>query len=595
MLLLARTARALRPTLARRLPRTRRAATTDPLYITTPIYYVNAAPHVGHAYTSVACDAAARFARLDGRVATLVTGTDEHGEKIEESAAMNDCEPLEFATRVSGTFRDLADSFDIKYDRFIRTTDEDHKIAVEALWQKLEENGQIYLGSYEGWYCVRDECFYTEGELVDGKAPTGAEVEWRAKEPSYFFKLSAWGDTLIDLYETEDILGPKSRKNEVLSFLKMEELRDLSISRTSFKWGLQVPNDPDHVVYVWVDALTNYLTAIGFPDGAWEASWRGATHVVGKDILRFHAVYWPAMLLAAGLPPPKKIYAHGWWTKDGSKISKSTGNVVVPSELIDEYGLDATRFFLLSEIPFGADGDFSRTAMLASCNGFLANAVGNLCQRCCAMIGKNLQGSSPALADLTPEDNALLDKAHALGDAMRPHMDQLAFNKALAEVEAVVRDANRYFDGMEPWKLKKTSPERMGVVLAVAQETLRCVAICYQPFMPRSATKMLDLLGVNENDRDLSNLRGAAVAAGTVLPPPSAVFPRVEDVGEVEAPAAPAAPASKPAVDVAAVQVQIDAQGATIRKLKDRGLGNKNPQVAGAVAELLRLKALLED
>ena len=272
-MLLVRTARALRAPLARRPALTTRRGTTDPLYVTTPIYYVNAAPHVGHAYTSVACDAAARFARLDGREATLVTGTDEHGEKVEESAAAQGVEPLEFATSVSNTFRELADSFDIKYDRFIRTTDDDHKVAVEALWKRLEDAGQIYLGSYEGWYCVRDECYYTEGELVDGKAPTGAEVEWRAKEPSYFFKLSDWGDKLIELYEKEDILGPKSRKNEVLSFLKMEELRDLSISRTSFKWGLQVPGDPDHVVYVWVDALTNYLTAIGFPNGDWEATW----------------------------------------------------------------------------------------------------------------------------------------------------------------------------------------------------------------------------------------------------------------------------------------------------------------------------------
>ena len=320
VMLLVRTARALRAPLARRPTLTARHATTNPLYVTTPIYYVNAAPHVGHAYTSVACDAAARFARLDGREATLVTGTDEHGEKVEESAAAKGVEPLEFATSVSNTFRELADSFDIKYDRFIRTTDDDHKVAVEALWKRLEDAGQIYLGSYEGWYCVRDECYYTEGELVDGKAPTGAEVEWRAKEPSYFFKLSDWGDKLIELYEKEDILGPKSRKNEVLSFLKMEELRDLSISRTSFKWGLQVPGDPDHVVYVWVDALTNYLTAIGFPNGDWESTWSGATHVVGKDILRFHAIYWPAMLMAAGLPVPKKIYAHGWWTKDGQKI-----------------------------------------------------------------------------------------------------------------------------------------------------------------------------------------------------------------------------------------------------------------------------------
>ena len=304
-------------------------------------------------------------------------------------------------------------------------------------------------------------------------------------------------------------------------------------------------------VYVWVDALTNYLTAIGFPDGDdWESAWSGATHVVGKDILRFHAIYWPAMLMAAGLPPPKKIYAHGWWTKDGQKISKSLGNVVVPSELIDDYGLDATRFFLLSEVPFGSDGDFSRTSMLASCNGYLANAVGNLCQRCCSMIGKNLKGSTPALSNLLPEDEELLNKAHALADAMRPHMDALAFNKALGEVgagaqikfhatlthrlistqvEAVVRDANRYFDNMEPWKLKKSDPDRMSVVLAVAQETLRCIAISYQPFMPGAATKMLDLLGVAEGDRDLAALRRDGVAAGTLLPKPSAVFPRVED------------------------------------------------------------------
>ena len=537
LLMLASLARAFRAPAARNIRASLRAVATEekpPFYCTTPIYYVNAAPHIGHAYTSVACDAAVRFAKLDGRRAMLVTGTDEHGEKGEESAKAKGVAPLDFATEVSATFRDLAESFDVDFDRFVRTTEPAHARAVEKLWKALEANGMIYLGSYEGWYCVRDECYYTESELVDGKAPTGADVEWKAKEPSYFFKLSAFREKLIDLYEgDEDALGPKSRRNEVLSFLKGEELRDLSISRTTFKWGLSVPGDDDHVIYVWVDALANYLTALGYgdDDDAWRDMWAGATHVVGKDILRFHAVYWPALLLAADLPPPKKIFAHGWWTKDGAKISKSLGNVVVPAELLADYGVDATRYFLLSEVPFGGDGDFSRTAMLAAANGFLANAVGNLCQRCCTMITKNCGGTAPALPDEpTDDDAALLAAARGLGDAMRPHADALRLDKALAEVEAVVRAANRYFDSMEPWKLKKSDPDRMGDVLAVSLETLRCIAIAYQPFMPDAAGRMLALLGVAEGpDRMLAALPAGGVPPGAALPKPKPVFPRIED------------------------------------------------------------------
>ena len=537
LLMLASLARAFRAPAARNVRSSLRAVATEekpPFYCTTPIYYVNAAPHIGHAYTSVACDAAVRFAKLDGRRAMLVTGTDEHGEKVEESAKAKGVAPLDFATEVSATFRDLAESFDVDFDRFVRTTEPAHARAVEKLWKALEANGMIYLGSYEGWYCVRDECYYTESELVDGKAPTGADVEWKAKEPSYFFKLSAFREKLIDLYEgDEDALGPKSRRNEVLSFLKGEELRDLSISRTTFKWGLSVPGDDDHVIYVWVDALANYLTALGYgeEDDAWRDMWAGATHVVGKDILRFHAVYWPALLLAADLPPPKKIFAHGWWTKDGAKISKSLGNVVVPAELLADYGVDATRYFLLSEVPFGGDGDFSRTAMLAAANGFLANAVGILCQRCCTMITKNCGGTAPALPDEpTDDDAALLAAARGLGDAMRPHADALRLDKALSEVEAVVRAANRYFDSMEPWKLKKSDPDRMGDVLAVSLETLRCIAIAYQPFMPDAAGRMLALLGVAEGpDRMLAALPAGGVPAGAALPKPKPVFPRIED------------------------------------------------------------------
>jgi len=549
----------------------------DSLYVTTPIYYVNAAPHVGHAYTSVAADAAARFARLDGTPCTfLATGTDEHGEKVEESARAQGVEPLEFATSVSTTFRQLADAYDVSYDAFVRTTDAAHKKTVEDIWSKLVAAGDIYLGAYEGWYCVRDECYYAESDLVDGKAPTGAEVEWREKEPSYFFRLSKYQDALLELYGAADdesesesswslakgqrtTIAPMSRRNEVVSFLKTETLRDLSVSRTTFTWGVPVPGDADHVVYVWIDALCNYLTAIGYPDHKeWQERWRGATHVVGKDILRFHAVYWPAMCLSAGIPVPEAIVAHGWWTKDGEKISKSLGNVVDPFDLLDTYGLDATRYFLLADVPFGADGDFSQRAVLAAANGYLANAVGNFAQRVCTMLTKapcagvapEVEGSlAEILAKHAPDSPPdLLETARTLPDRMRPHLytssnddgsttttttTNLRFDLALREIEAVVREANRYFDSAKPWTLKKTDPAAMTDVLAVALELLRCVAIAYQPFMPRAAERMLDQIGVPPDERSFADLAAReCLEPGTPLQKPTPIFPKIESVGE---------------------------------------------------------------
>lgn len=508
------------------------------LYVTTPIYYVNAAPHIGHAYTSIACDAACRFAKLDGMMAKLATGTDEHGQKVEESAEASGEEPLEFATRVSATFRELAERYEVNFDRFIRTTEADHAKAVEILWRTLVAKDKIYLGAYEGWYCVRDECYYTESELVDGKAPTGAEVEWRAKEPSYFFKLSDYQQTLLEMYEKDEIqLMPASRKNEVVAFLKDNELRDLSISRTTFDWGIRVPDDPEHVVYVWIDALTNYLTAIGYPEDTsdWREWWTSSTHVVGKDILRFHAVYWPALLVAAGLPPPKKIIAHGWWTKDGNKISKSLGNVVDPYELLDTYGVDAVRYFMLAEVPFGNDGDFNNRAVLAAANGFLANAVGNLAQRVCTMLFNTEAAATPPL-DLDPDAAQLIQEARSLADAMRPHMHNFRFDLALAKVEHVVRETNRYFDAKAPWKLKKSDPEAMLRVLAASLEAVRCIAIAYQPFMPVAAAKLLELITVPPEQRLFRHLASGVVQPGTPLSKPVPIFPRIEDPAEVRQP-----------------------------------------------------------
>ncbi len=507
----------------------------DRFYVTTPIYYVNDVPHIGHAYTTIACDAMARFARLDGKETRLLTGTDEHGQKVEKAARDRGIEPQAFTDELSERFRDLAAHMDIANDDFIRTTEERHKKGVQALWRKLVEKGEIYLGSYAGWYAVRDEAFYTESELVDGKAPTGAPVEW-VEEPSYFFRLSAWGDRLLELYEKNpDFIAPQSRRNEVISFVK-SGLQDLSVSRTSFSWGIPVPDDPDHVVYVWLDALTNYMTALGYPDesqASYKKFWPADVHVIGKDILRFHTVFWPAFLMAAGLEPPKRVFAHGWWTIEGEKMSKSLNNALDPYELIETYGLDQLRYFLLREVPFGNDGDFSRAAMIGRMNSDLANDYGNLCQRVLSMIAKNCGGEAPRPSPVEEQadDAALHREVEALLGKVREHMEVQALHKALEAIFDVVGAANRYVDAQAPWALRKTDPERMGTVLYNLAETIRRLALLTQAFMPAASEKILDQLAVPGERRTLAfypSERGR-LEPGRALPKPAGVFPRYVD------------------------------------------------------------------
>jgi len=372
-----------------------------PFFITTPIYYVNDSPHLGHAYTTVACDALARFMRLDGRRVKFLTGTDEHGQKVAQSAAAAGVSPQQFADQNSAKFREVARLMNISCDEFIRTTEPRHTRAVQALWQELERRGEIYLGRFAGWYAVRDEAFYDESELVDGpngrRAPSGAEVEW-LEEENYFFRLSAWQDRLLAYYEADlEAVAPRGRRNEVISFVK-GGLNDLSISRTSFTWGVPVPGHPGHIVYVWLDALINYITAAGYPDRSdtFSTFWPAALHMVGKDIVRFHSVYWPAFLMAAGLAPPRRVFAHGWWTVEGEKMSKSLGNFIPPNELVERYGLDPVRYFVLRELPFGSDGDFSHRAVVGRLNSDLANDFGNLAQRVLVQINRNCDAAVPA-------------------------------------------------------------------------------------------------------------------------------------------------------------------------------------------------------
>ena len=499
-------------------------------YVTTPIYYVNGPPHIGHAYTSIAADVMARWKRLDGHDVFFLTGTDEHGQKVEKAAADAGMPPQQFVDGISARFQAMTARMGISNDAFVRTTEERHALSCAALWSRVAAAGDIYLGGYEGWYAVRDEAFYNEDEMIDGLggkvAPTGAPVEW-VTEPSYFFRLAAWRDRLLAFYEANpDFLAPSSTRNEVLSFVR-GGLTDLSISRTSFTWGIPVPGDPAHVMYVWFDALTNYITALGYPAenvDLWRF-WPANLHLVGKEIARFHTVFWPAFLMSAGLAPPRRVFANGWLTIEGEKMSKSIGNVIDPIALADELGLDAVRFYLMREVPFGNDGNYSRQALISRMNTELANDLGNLAQRSLSLIAKNCGGGLPAIGPATPDDTALRAMADGLPDALRAHLDRQAIGDAIEDVWKVIRAGNSYIDKQAPWALRRTDVTRMGAVLRVLADVLRVVATVLQPVMPTSMAAMLDQLGVPANKCQLGDL-GTALANGTALPAPQGVFPR---------------------------------------------------------------------
>lgn len=509
-----------------------------PYYLTTPIFYVNDAPHIGHAYTCVAADTLARFMRLDGRRVHFLTGTDEHGEKVEKSAAAAGLETQAFCDRVSQNFRDMNKLMNISNDDFIRTTEPRHIVACQALWRAIaggkspKGRDNIYLGKYAGWYAVRDEAFYGEDELTPGpdgkkRAPSGAEVEW-VEEPSYFFRLSDWGDWLLEYYgRSPEPVVPPARRNEVASFVK-GGLHDLSISRTSFSWGVPVPGDPQHIMYVWLDALTNYLTSVGYPDAGsaqFKTFWPADLHLVGKDIVRFHCVYWPAFLAAAGLAPPKRIFSHGWWTAEGQKMSKTAGNFIVPQRLVEQFGLDPVRYFVLRELPFGSDGDFSHRAMVNRINADLANGLGNLAQRVLTLVNKNCAARVPTPAALAAGDEALLAAAKGLHARLRLDFAEQAFHRALEALWQVVGDADRYIDEQAPWALRKTDAQRMATVLFVLAEVIRHLALLVQPVVPQAAARLLDQLAVPADKRDFGAL-ALPLAPGTALPKPEGIFPR---------------------------------------------------------------------
>jgi methionyl-tRNA synthetase len=508
-------------------------------YITTAIAYPNGPPHIGHAYEAIATDAIARFMRLDGYDVFFLTGTDEHGLKMLQTATREGLSPRELADRNVLRFQAMVERLECSNDDYIRTTEERHHRSSQAIWDHMARAGDIYPSKYAGWYSVRDEAYYTEEETTlsaDGerRGPTGTEVEW-VEEESYFFRLSKYQQKLLGLYQSvPDFVLPRERLNEVVSFVS-GGLQDLSISRTTFTWGIRVPHDPRHIMYVWVDALTNYITAVGFPDdpGKFWRWWPADLHVIGKDIVRFHAVYWPAFLMSAGLQVPRQIFSHGFLFNRGEKMSKSVGNVIDPFALIDQYGVDQLRYFFLREVPFGQDGNYSHEAIINRINADLANDLGNLAQRALTMIERNLNGIVPAPSELSPSDIAVLQSADAMISKAREAMEGWQLNNVLNIIWAVVADANRYFVGEAPWALAKTDPVRQGTVLYIIVEVLRQVAILCQPFMPKSAAKLLDFLGVAPEFRDFRALGGGIrTFAGRTLPAPKAVFPRYVEKSE---------------------------------------------------------------
>ncbi|MCM8556776.1 methionine--tRNA ligase [Sphingomicrobium sediminis] len=494
---------------------------SKPYYLSTAISYPNGAPHIGHAYEAIAADVMARFRRSQGRDVYFQTGTDVHGLKMAQAARDQGMEPAELGDKMSNMFNAMCDDLGITYDRFIRTTDSDHHRAAQAIWRQMAEKGDLYLGRYEGWYSVRDEAFYDEKELKEGEngeklSPEGTPVEWQVEE-TWFFKLSAYQQPLLDhIAANPDFIAPKSRKNEVVSFIE-GGLKDLSVSRTSFDWGVPVPDSPGHVMYVWLDALTNYITGVGYPDGGenWEKYWPADCHLIGKDIVRFHAVYWPAFLMSAGIELPKQVYAHGFLLGEGGvKMSKSLGNVVDPMEIAGRHGVDALRYFLLREVTFGQDGSVTEDALVTRVNAELANSFGNLAQRTLSMIHKNLDGVLPAAGD-ADADKALLETVRAAcEDKLPAEFDRWAFEKGTEAWLQAVYACNAYVDEMAPWALKKTDPDRMAEVLGTLAATLTPLANAILPVAPKGAQSILDQLSAGEG--------------GSPIDKPVPAFPRLE-------------------------------------------------------------------
>jgi len=471
-------------------------------FVTTPIYYVNDSPHIGHAYTSIACDVLARYNRLNKKNTMFLTGTDEHGLKVEQAAKKKNMDTKKFVDEMSKNFKKLSKTLNLSNDFFIRTTDIFHKKASQHIWNILNKNDQIYLDKYKGWYSVGDETYFSDEEITtDDKtkkkiAPTGNEVQW-VEEESYFFKLSKWQDKLLEYYnKNPDFIAPETRRNEVISFVK-RGLTDLSISRTTFSWGVEVPNDKKHVMYVWLDALINYLSATGYPDKKYKKFWPANLHIVGKDIIRHHAVYWPAFLLAADIEPPKRIFAHGWWTNEGKKISKSLGNVIDPNEIVKKYGLDTLRFFLLREVPFGNDGDFSKKSLQRRINNDLANDLGNLVQRVLTIINKNLDGKLTKIKQIKENDKNIYKYPTELLIKIEKNYEKQEFHKVIENIWKLISEANKYVDESAPWQLIKTDRERAGDVLNILVVVIAKIAIFLTPIMPNTSENILNKIGLS--------------------------------------------------------------------------------------------------
>jgi methionyl-tRNA synthetase len=512
----------------------------EPFYITTAISYPNGRPHIGHAYEAIATDAIARFQRLRGRDVFFLTGTDEHGLKMAQAARERGIPPAQFADEMSSTFKAMDDALNISYDRFIRTTEPAHHKASQAIWQAMADKGDIYLGRYEGWYSVRDEAYYDESELVAGEggeklSPQGTPVDWTVEE-SWFFRLSAYQAPLLAHYAANpDFIRPETRRNEVLRFVE-GGLNDLSISRASFDWGVKVPGSADHVMYVWLDALTNYITGVGYPDDteAYRKFWPADLHIIGKDVVRFHTIYWPAFLMSAGIPLPKRVFGHGFLLHRGEKMSKSLGNVVDPFELIEAFGVDQLRYFLLREVTFGQDGGYSAEAIVTKVNADLANSFGNLAQRTLSFIAKNCGGALPAGGKGDAPDAELLALVRkTVREEMPAQFEALALSFGIEAWLRAVFACNQYIDAQAPWALRKTDPERMTAVLATLCEAIVDLAIAIQPVIPASATKLLDQMGVPADARTWAALADNGryprlAGSGFTLAAPTGIFPRLD-------------------------------------------------------------------